>query len=426
MKVFKFGGASVKDASAVQNVAQIMGMFKGEKLGVVISAMGKTTNAMESIVKALWDRDESTFRSLVEERRAFHAEILKELFEDEKAAIFSDIKDEFDALLAKFEAPIPDNFNFEYDQIVSLGEVISTKIVAAYLESQGYSAGWADARTIIRTDNKYREAEINWEDTEARFAERFLPRFAETDILITQGFVGHTSEGFTTTLGREGSDFSAGILAYCCGAESVTIWKDVPGMLNADPKWFDNTIKLDRISFKEAIELAYYGASVIHPKTIKPLQNKGIPLFVKSFVEPTASGTIIQSSTSDDHLIPSFIFKMKQVLFSFTPKDFSFIVEKNLSDIFARLSKVNAKINIMQNSALKFSILLDEEKVNIPEILELFQDSYDVQFNEGLELVTIRHYDQATIDRVTVDKEILLQQKTRETARLVVRQLISV
>lgn len=426
MKVFKFGGASVKDASAVQNVAQIMGMFKGEKLGVVISAMGKTTNAMESIVKALWDRDESTFKSLVEERRAFHFEILNELFEDENAEIFNEIRSEFDALLAKFEAPIPDNFNFEYDQIVPLGEVISTKIVAAYLESKGYSAGWLDARTIIRTDNKYREAEVNWEDSEARFAERFLPRFAETDILITQGFVGHTSEGFTTTLGREGSDFSAGILAYCCGAESVTIWKDVPGMLNADPKWFDNTIKLDRISFKEAIELAYYGASVIHPKTIKPLQNKGIPLFVKSFVEPTASGTIIQTSTSDDHLIPSFIFKMKQVLFSFTPKDFSFIVEKNLSDIFARLSKVNAKINIMQNSALKFSILLDEEKVNIPEILELFQDSYDVQFNEGLELVTIRHYDQATIDRVTVDKEILLQQKTRETARLVVRQSISV
>lgn len=426
MKVFKFGGASVKDASAVQNVAEIMGMFKGEKLGVVISAMGKTTNAMESIVKALWDRDESTFKSQVEERRAFHAEILKELFKDENASIFGEIKDEFDALQAKFEAPIPDNFNFEYDQIVPLGEVISTKIVAAYLESKGYSVGWADARTIIRTDNKYREAEVNWEDSESRFAECFLPRFAETDILITQGFVGHTSEGFTTTLGREGSDFSAGILAYCCGAESVTIWKDVPGMLNADPKWFDNTIKLDRISFKEAIELAYYGASVIHPKTIKPLQNKGIPLFVKSFVEPTASGTIIQSSTSDDHLIPSFIFKMKQVLFSFTPKDFSFIVEKNLSDIFARLSTVNAKINIMQNSALKFSILLDEEKVNIPEILELFQDSYDVQFNEGLELVTIRHYDQATINRVTVDKEILLQQKTRETARLVVRQSISV
>jgi aspartate kinase len=195
-------------------------------------------------------------------------------------------------------------------------------------------------------------------------------------------------------------------------------------MLNADPKWFDNTVKLDQISFREAIELSYYGASVIHPKTVKPLQNKGIPLYVKSFVDPHAEGTVIQSSMTHDHLVPSFIFKMNQVLFSFTPKDFSFIVEKNLSDIFDRLSKANAKINLMQNSALNFSVLVDEEKVNIQEILDLFSDSYEVKFNDGLELVTIRHYDQATIDRVTVDKEILLQQLTRETARLIVKQKI--
>jgi len=211
-------------------------------------------------------------------------------------------------------------------------------------------------------------------------------------------------------------------MAYCCNAESVTIWKDVPGMLNADPKWFDNTIKLDSISFREAIELSYYGASVIHPKTVKPLQNKQIPLYVKSFIDPHAEGTIIQASTSKDHLIPSFIFKMNQVLFSITPKDFSFLVEKNLSDIFARLSKANAKINLMQNSALNFSILLDEEKIDLDKILSLFEDSYHVKFNSDLELVTIRHYDQATIDRVTVDKEVLLEQKTRETARLIVKQ----
>ena len=238
---------------------------------------------------------------------------------------------------------------------------------------------------------------------------------------MVQGFIGHTPEGFTTTLGREGSDYTAGIFAYCTDAESVTIWKDVPGMLNADPKWFDNTIKLDKISFKEAIELAYYGASVIHPKTIKPLQNKGIPLYVKSFLDPQAEGTIIQASTDNDHLVPSFIFKMDQILFSFTTRDFSFIVEENLSDIFNRLAKVNAKINLMQNSALNFSILLDRSKVDPQKITDLFKDTYEVRYNENLELVTIRHYDQATLDRLTEGKDILVEQKTRQTARMVMK-----
>lgn len=422
MNVFKFGGASVKDADAVKNVLSILRLYDGKKLGVVISAMGKTTNAMESIVEALWKRDEVSFKSLVEERRAFHMDIMNDLFKSDQDAIYQMINTDFDALLAKFNDPVPDNFDFEYDQIVSLGEVLSTKIVAAYVQQEGIAAKWMDARKLIRTDRDYRQAEVDWEKTTTNFQERFMPEFEENNVLITQGFVGHTSEGFTTTLGREGSDFSAGIIAYCCNAEDVTIWKDVPGMLNADPKWFDNTVKLDQISFKEAIELAYYGASVIHPKTIKPLQNKEIPLYVKSFIQPEEAGTVIQSSTEADHLVPSFIFKLNQILFSFTPKDFSFLVEKNLSHIFDLLAQANAKINIMQNSALDFSVLLDADKVSIDRILELFSNDYQVKFNEGLELVTIRHYDQATIDRVTVDKEILLQQKTRETARLVVKQ----
>jgi aspartate kinase len=345
------------------------------------------------------------------------------LFENDQQSIYADVNGEFDQLLEKYSERVPENFSYEYDQIVSLGEVISTKIIVAYLNRTGLSAQWTDARELIRTDRKYREADVDWSRTEELFQEKFIPLYDEIDVLVTQGFIGHTAEGFTTTLGREGSDFSAGIMAYCCNAESVTIWKDVPGMLNADPKWFDNTIKLDQISFKEAIELSYYGASVIHPKTVKPLQNKGIPLYVKSFVNPEVEGTVIQSSTSQDHLVPSFIFKMDQVLFSFTPKDFSFIVEKNLSDIFERLAGVNAKINLMQNSALNFSVLLDEEKTDIDEILNAFEDSYQVRFNKGLELITIRHYDDATIDRVTVDKEVLLEQKTRETARLIVKQI---
>lgn len=423
MKVFKFGGASVKDAAAVQNVADILQLFDGEKLAIVISAMGKTTNAMEQIAQAYWERDSSTFKERVEERRLFHLDIMHSLFADKSAPIFQEINSIFDQLTAHFDDLISENFDFEYDQIVSFGEIVSTKIIAAYLSSRGLSCQWADARELIATDRKFREAEVDWELSISHFEKRFLPQYASVDIQITQGFIGSNDKS-TTTLGREGSDFTAGIIAYCCDAESVTIWKDVPGMLNADPKWFDNTVKLDQISFREAIELSYYGASVIHPKTVKPLQNKNIPLHVKSFVNPNEEGTVIQKSTSSDHLIPSFIFKMDQVLFSFTPKDFSFIVEKNLSDIFDRLSKVNAKINLMQNSALSFSILVDAQKVDIQKIQQEFEDSYQVKFNEGLELVTIRHYDQATIDRVTTDKDVLLQQKTRETARLIVKQKI--
>jgi len=421
MKVFKFGGASVKDPAAVRNVSSILHLFEGEKLTVVVSAMGKTTNKLEEIVKASHDRDRKIYMALVDDLYDFHQKIMGELFLEKHYSIYNQIEDIFEKLRDHYNEPFPDNYSFEYDQVVSLGEIISSHIVAAFLFEQGHSAAWADSRKLIRTNHQYQEGNVDWQKTEELIKTRFIPNFEKVDIQVTQGFIGHTTEGFTTTLGREGSDYTAGIFAYCTDAESVTIWKDVPGMLNADPKWFDNTIKLDSISFKEAIELSYYGASVIHPKTIKPLQNKGIPLYVKSFIDPNAEGTVIQKSTANDHLIPSFIFKMDQVLFSFTTKDFSFIVEENLSDIFNRLAKVNAKINLMQNSALDFSILLDRSKVNPEQILELFKDSYEVRYNEGLELVTIRHYDQDTIDRVSENKEILLIQKTRQTARLVMK-----
>jgi aspartate kinase len=421
MKVFKFGGASVKDAAAVRNVSGILSLFEGEKLTVIVSAMGKTTNKLEEIVNASQKRDRKIFMAHVDDLHAFHMHIMGELFSEKHFAVYNKVEEIFEKLRDRFNDPFPDNYSFEYDQIVSLGEVLSSHIVAAFLFEQGHSVAWADARKLIRTNHQYQEGNVDWKKTEDLIQTRFLPEFERTDIQLTQGFLGHTDEGFTTTLGREGSDYTAGIFAYCTNAESVTIWKDVPGMLNADPKWFDNTIKLESISFKEAIELAYYGASVIHPKTIKPLQNKGIPLYVKSFIDPKADGTVIQSSGENDHLVPSFIFKMDQVLFSFTTKDFSFIVEENLSDIFDRLARVNAKINLMQNSALDFSILLDRNKVNIQQIVELFQDTYAVKYNEGLELVTIRHYDQATLDRVTENKDILLQQKSRQTARLVMK-----
>ncbi|MEY3236355.1 MAG: hypothetical protein RI883_456 [Bacteroidota bacterium] len=422
MKVFKFGGASVKDPDAVRNVSNILSLYGGQKLIVIVSAMGKTTNKLELLVKASFERDRKMYMALLDDVYNFHMHILGELFLEKHFAIYNQVEDVFEKLRDRYNEPLPDNKNYEYDQIVSLGELLSSQIVTAFLLEQGHSASWADSRKLIRTNNNYQEGEVDWKKTEELIATNFIPQFKQVDIQVTQGFIGHTPEGFTTTLGREGSDYTAGIYAYCTNAESVTIWKDVPGMLNADPKWFDNTIKLESISFKEAIELSYYGASVIHPKTIKPLQNKGIPLFVKSFLNPEAEGTVIQASTANDHLVPSFIFKMDQILISFTTKDFSFIVEENLSDIFNRLAKVNAKINLMQNSALDFSILLDRNKVNPDEILELFSDTYEVRYNEGLELVTIRHYDDETLERVTENKDILLEQKTRQTARLVMKE----
>lgn len=421
MKVFKFGGASVKNADAVKNVIHILQLHQAEKLVVVISAMGKTTNQLELVVKALWNRDSTSFLNQIEKLHQFHLAICKELFLDENHPIYSKIQEVIGGLSNRFQAQIPDNYNYEYDQIVSLGEVISTLIVEAYAQQVGLNSNWLDARKIIRTNSVFRDADVDWKRTEELINEVVKPSLNTHSIIITQGFIGHTPELLTTTLGREGSDFTAGILAYCLNAENVTIWKDVPGMLNADPKYFDNTVKLDKISFHEAIELSYYGASVIHPKTLKPLQNKNISLFVKSFVDPAAAGSEIQASKEFDHLIPSFIFRVNQTLISFKTRDFSFIVESHLGDIFSRLSQIGAKINLMQNSALSFSILVDADKVEMEQVLNEFQKDYEIRYNEGLELVTIRHYDQATIDRVTLEKDIILEQYARSTARIVMK-----
>lgn len=421
MKVFKFGGASVKDSSAVRNVASILARYKREKLIVVVSAMGKSTNKLEEIVAAEKAKNIGQFTALVNEIYDFHITILGELFTEKHFKIYNEIESIFENIRERFNKPFPDNYSFEYDQIVSLGEVISSKIVSAYLFEQGFSSGWADSRELIRTNNQYQEGNVDWQKTEELVKSNLLPKFSNTDIILTQGFIGHTPEGFTTTLGREGSDYTAGIYAYCSNAENVTIWKDVPGMLNADPKYFADTVKLDQISFKEAIELSYYGASVIHPKTIKPLQNKGITLFVKSFIHPEEPGTIIQESTDHDNLIPSFIVKKDQVLFSIRPSDFSFIAEENLSDIFNRLAAAGIRINVMQNSALSFSILLDQKKADPELVKSILGDYYKVWYNDELELVTIRHYDQKTIDLVSKDKTVILEQRTRQTIRLILK-----
>jgi len=423
MKIFKFGGASVRNAEAVKNVIHILKRFESEKIVVIVSAMGKSTNLLEEITNAIWNQEFETFEIKRNNLLAYHETILTDLFSQKSHPIFKEINGIIETLNSKYKNKLSDNYHFEYDQIVSLGEVISTKIINAFAIEEGLNSTWADARSVIRTNACFREGEVDWDSTNNLITAKIRPAFKEVSIQITQGFIAQTEDGFTTTLGREGSDYTAAIFAFCLNAESVTIWKDVPGMLNADPKYFDNTIKLAKISFYEAIELAYYGASVIHPKTVKPLQNRNIPLYVKSFLNPEAEGTIIQSSPENDHLVPSFIFKFEQTLFSFRTRNFSFIVEHHLSDIFDRLSKLGAKINVMQNSALSFSILVDQARVHSNEVVEHFKDDYEVKFNEGLELVTIRHYDQATIDLVTKDKEIILQQTTRQTTRIVLRSV---
>lgn len=425
MRVFKFGGASVKDADAVQNVGRILNRFENEQLVVVVSAMGKTTNALEAIMHSFAENDREKTAELIDQLYAFHTEIIEALFGAKNDTIIAEITPVFDGLKTRCSNEFTGNFHFEYDQIISLGEVLSTKIIDAYLNENGFKSSWLDARKLVRTDSRWREGRVDWDKTQPLIQEAVNGAFNSGNrIAITQGFLGHDEDGHTTTLGREGSDFTASIFAYCLDGEDVTIWKDVPGMLNADPKYFDNTVLLEKISFKEAIELAYFGASVIHPKTIQPLKRKRIPLHIKSFINPEKQGSVIQESIAYDDHIPSFIFKMNQVLVSLTPKDFSFIVEENLERIFGYLNTEKVRINLMQNSAVSFSFVVDESKMNLEKLVEHFQTDYLVKYNKNLELVTIRHYDDPTIKRVTAGKRVILEQKSRQTARLVIRDEI--
>ncbi len=424
MKVFKFGGASVKDAAAVENVARIIRMFEGESLAVVISAMGKTTNALEVVVHA-YVQGSTDLSAKAEAVEQTHRQIMQNL-NLPSGNETSRIEVLFKEFRQRLSVPHSDNYDYDYDQIVCYGELFATAIVSAYLTAKGVSNLWTDARDLIRTDNTYREAGIKWEKTEQLLSKAWQNLVTDSKngppVMITQGFIGHTDERNATTLGREGSDFTAGILAYCLGAESVTIWKDVPGMLNADPKYFSDAVILRRISYREALELAYYGATVIHPKTIKPLQNKGIPLYVRSFVKPDEEGTHIGSSTFSDSLMPSYIFKVNQVLISFSPRDFSFIAEENLGELFHHFADLHFKIHLMQNSALNFSICTDYEESKLKSLLELCHDRYEMHYNAPCELVTIRHYDQDTISRLLIGKKVLVEQRSRNTARMVLQE----
>ena len=419
MKVFKFGGASVKDAQAVRNVADILKQFSDQDIIVVISAMGKTTNHLEKLVRSFIDKQENK-RELFLEIKKFHLDIANVLFSNKDHKLFDILNDSFVELEWAIEGEPEHSYDHEYDQIVSMGEVLSTQIVSAYLNEVGISNQWIDARGVIVTDDTFRDAIVDFSLTESRVQQEILPLMKGNSKVITQGFIGSTSENFTTTLGREGSDYTAAILAYCCKAESISIWKDVPGVLNADPKWFKDATLIPELTYQDAIELTYYGATVIHPKTIKPIQNKNIPLFVRSFLDPTKEGTVIRDSQKKLSL-PSFIFKLDQILISIQPKDFSFIAEENLSQIFQVFSKHRIKINVMQLSAINFSICVDHIEEKIQLAIDELRIKYKVLYNENLELCTIRYYNQQTIDRVTEKKQVLLEQKSRYTVQLVMK-----
>ncbi|UTW64305.1 aspartate kinase [bacterium SCSIO 12741] len=412
-KSYKFGGASVKNADGVRNAAEII--RQEESVIVVVSAMGKTTNALEKVVDAYF-KGESTDEWL-EESKGYHLEILNALFPEENSPAMESLNKVFAYCQKYLEHAQGKSYDEVYDQIVPAGELLSTRILSAYLQAQEVDHHWLDARKLIVTDDRFRKANILWAET----SEAIHHAVKEKGIYLTQGFIGGTSENRMTTLGREGSDYSASIFTNILETESLTVWKDVEGILNADPRYFRNTEKLDHLSFREAIELAYYGATIIHPKTIKPLQNKNIPLFIRSFEDPELEGTRVDSDTSDDTQLPIYIYKPSLVLLSISPKDFSFIGEKQLSDIFSILYKHKLEVSMMQNSAINFSLVLDAEKSKLHAALDEIREDFRVLYNENLQLMTVRHYNQKVLQDIVSGKEVLMEQKTRGTLKILFR-----
>jgi len=415
MRVFKFGGASVKDAQSVKNVVSILREFGHKETLVVVSAMGKTTNAMESVVADYFDTnaDENEAISIVE---LFHYEIVDELFDSKAHPIYNKLASLFEEIrgfLAWNKSP---NYSFVYDQLVGYGELISTTILSHYMNDIGIENEWLDVRSCIKTGPEYRDAKVDWELT----AKAIKEQVDRSKLYVTQGFLGSDDNNFTTTLGREGSDYSAAILAYCLDASSVTIWKDVPGVLNADPRYFDDAVLLNSISYREAIELAFYGASVIHPKTLQPLQRKEIPLRVKSFLAPSEPGTTVGKGKGIEPKVPCFIVKKDQVLIKLSSLDFSFIVEDSMSELFKLFHKYRMKVELIQNSAISFSVCVDNKFKKLDDLLQILKNQYKISVHRDVSLYTIRHFDQAAIERLENGKEVLLEQRGKETLQLVV------
>lgn len=416
MKVFKFGGASIKDAEGVRNISKVLQQEGCDQTIVVISAMGKMTNAFEEITKAYFNQTKE-IEQHINFVKSYHEAIITELFGNKAVNILNDI-DQFYVEMSGFMMMNKStNYNYIYDQIVSYGELISTKIVSHYLNDFGIENQWIDVRNFIKTDKNYRDPKVNWKTTQ----ENITSNLNIDKLTVTQGFLGSTEHGLTTTLGREGSDYTAAIFAYCLNAESVTIWKDVPGVLNADPRHFEETTLLNQISYAEAIEMAFYGASVIHPKTLKPLENKLIPLFVRSFLDITKNGTSVSKGATLEPQIPCFIVKKNQILVSISALDFSFMVESNISDIFKLLHDFQLKVNLIQNSAISFSVCIDDNFNNFDKFLEELKSKYLVSFDTDLTLFTIRHFDENALHKVEENREVLLKQLNKETVQIVVK-----
>jgi len=417
MRIFKFGGASVKDAEGIRNVHSVLQTVGFEDVLLVISAMGKTTNALEIVIKNYFDKSPE-LQSSIQEVKKYHNQILLDLFEDDKNAVFKDVNSlfsELDHFISQNKSP---NYNFVYDQIVSFGELISTTIISHYMGFMGIKTQWIDVRNLIKTDNNYRDANVDWDTTQ-----KLISKNVKKKILnVTQGFLGSDENNFTTTLGREGSDYTAAIFAYCLNAESVTIWKDVPGVMNADPRYFENARLLNQISYREAIELAFYGATVIHPKTLQPLQKKEIPLFVKSFINPTLPGTSVSKGADLEPHLPCFILKKNQLLLSLSSIDFSFIMEENISEIFALLHDYKMKVSLIQNSAISFSVCIDDKFGNFNALKSILSKKFKISYNENVSLFTIRHFDEKAAQIVEKNKIVLLKQMSRETMQIITKE----
>ncbi|MEK6782458.1 MAG: aspartate kinase [Bacteroidota bacterium] len=412
MKVFKFGGASVRNAVALQNVASII-QGHSQQLLVVVSAMGKTTDTLERIVSL--SQAKQTIASEMELLKTYHQKIVHTVFQNDKV-----VNLELQKVFHKIEQEVAKGSDFDqiYDQVVSLGEVLSSVVLSHYLTDRGIENNWIDARLFISTDNNFREGKVDWDKTKINIKK--LENILTEKIIITQGFIGSTPEGLTTTLGREGSDYSAAIFASCLNAASVTIWKDVPGVMNADPKRLTAATVFEELPFKEAAEMTYYGASVIHPKTIKPLANKGIPLFVKNFDDPTLAGTKIHECKIG-HLPPLIVFKDNQCLISCKVTDYTFIDEHHLGAIFHALSEKNIKVNVMQNSAISFSFCVDFRESKIVSLVKKLGEKFEVYYNTGLTLITIKNYDQKTFNEYRLRPGVVLEQSSRSTLQVLVK-----
>jgi aspartate kinase len=420
MQVYKFGGASVKDAPSVKNVATILKANPAKEKVVVISAMGKSTNELEKVVN-LYTAGDKGWMEILDELYNKHVSIIKELFDGNGEVAIQAIHQIMEKAKVFLSQDQSDNYNFVYDQVVSVGEYLSTTIVSVYCNSIGIKNTLLDAKQCIHTDNAYTEGKVDWRKTEKTINE-IIPALIKDGFVITQGFIGSTPEGFTSTLGREGSDYTAAIFSYSLNAERMTVWKDVAGVMNADPKEFKEAQFLSEITYLEAIEMTYYGASVIHPKTIKPLQNKNITLEVRSFVDHGKRGSIIAATANTSFLPPIIILKKDQTLLSFSAKDFSFIAEDHLSKVFSVFAAHRLRINMMQNAAISFSICIDTKKEKIENILDELRGHFQIVINENLTLLTIRHYNTGIIDRLTKDKDILLRQISRQTIQVLMRE----